>query len=121
VRDAPLPTERLGGLPWRLVEFDLEAPAADAPAITLSVEPRRVSGSSGCNRYFGELTFGERPGEIRMGTIGSTRRMCPEAEMERESRYLRALGHVGSYALVDGELRLFSRHDGQTIELTFAR
>lgn len=117
----PPPVGELTGAEWTLVTFPSAVLASDAPAVTFTVEPDRVSGSGGCNRYFGALTVGTPPGGITIGTLGSTRRMCPPDFMELEGRFLRALELVVSYALVDGELRLLSRDDGQETVLGFAR
>ena len=46
------------------------------------------SAAPGCNHYFAAVTSGGAPGDIKVGAAGSTRKMCPEAEMTVEQRFL---------------------------------
>ena len=40
------------------------------------------------------MTPGDTPGDIMIGPAGSTRKMCPEAEMAVEQRFLEQLAGV---------------------------
>jgi putative lipoprotein len=63
---------------------------------TLSIEASgRASGTGGCNRYFGDVTFAA--GLIEFGTIGSTRMACPDAVMDQEQRFFAALASARGY------------------------
>ncbi|MGH8203713.1 MAG: META domain-containing protein [Steroidobacteraceae bacterium] len=60
----------------------------------------RVSGNGSCNHFSGDVTLdGER---IAFGTIAATQRSCPEAVMNQESAYLKALGKAERFE-TDGE------------------
>lgn len=63
----------------------------------------RVSGSGGCNRYTGSYTFTD--GELSFGPLAGTKKMCPEAVMDQEDRFHKALGAVDRVA-VDGPFLL---------------
>jgi heat shock protein HslJ len=72
-------------------------------------ESRRVSGSTGCNRFFGPVELdGDR---ISFGNLATTRMACPDALMDQERRFLEALSkakrleltHEGQILLVHGE------------------
>jgi putative lipoprotein len=89
---------------WRVVEIAGE-PVADGVSPTLAIDAESgISGSGGCNRYFGNAEIdGER---ITMGEIGATRMACPEPAMGEEQRYLKALDAVDSWRLEADELML---------------
>jgi len=63
----------------------------------------RVSGSGGCNRFTGSYTFSD--GELSFGPLAGTKMMCPEAVMDQEDRFHKALGAVDRVA-VDGPFLL---------------
>ncbi len=68
---------------------------------------KQVAGNGGCNRFFGPVKI--KGDSVRFGPLGSTRRMCPEAVMDQEQRYLAALekanriGISGPYLLIHSE------------------
>jgi heat shock protein HslJ/uncharacterized membrane protein len=100
----------LEGRVWILTHMDREDEVPEEPEITLVVEGLRITGTSGCNRYFSHVE--ERaPGEMSMGPIGSTQRACPNAVMELESRFLKALGGAIRYSFFPGGLALTARVD----------
>ena len=82
------------GPTWRLVAFgDGTAPAGE---ITVSFADGGLSGSAGCNRYFGGYV---RDGaELATSDIGSTRRMCEPPLMEQERRFLDAMQEATRWA-----------------------
>jgi len=66
-----------------------------------------VSGSAGCNSYFGLY---EIDGEnITISQIGSTEMYCmePEGVMDQETLYLSALGQAERFIIEDGTLEIF--------------
>jgi heat shock protein HslJ/uncharacterized protein YecT (DUF1311 family) len=89
---------------WRVVEIASE-PVADGVSPTLAIDAEGgISGSGGCNRFFGSATIeGE---QITMGGIGATRMACPEPAMGEEQRYLQALDAVASWQIEADELML---------------
>lgn len=95
----------LGGRTWRLVTLE----GRDAlPGVRVTADfgdDSRVSGSGGCNRYFGSaVVSGE---QISVGLLGSTRMFCgPEGVMDQEAAYLAALEKAKVSRVVDGRLRL---------------
>ena len=65
----------------------------------------RVSGSSGCNRYFG--TYSTEGDGLRFGQMGRTSMACPSANMNVEAEYLAVLSDVKTASVTpDGELVL---------------
>jgi heat shock protein HslJ len=100
----------LAGSAWTLISFETDTgviPAAtEAPAtLTFSAageQAGRLSGSSGCNRYFGSYTLtGDR---LHIRQMGSTRMMCDPVRMEQEDRFFQALSTAERCELSRGEL-----------------
>ena len=74
--------------------------------ITAMFEDGNVTGSSGCNRYFGSYQLNKT--EIKIGPIGSTLMFCadPDGVMTQETSYQLLLHNVTSYVISDNELTL---------------
>jgi len=97
---------------WIMKRFSAEPPRAPQPEITLAFDGERISGSSGCNRYFARVKeTGELPGDLKVSDVGGTRMACPEEIMALENGYLDALGNVIRYSFVAGKLALTWRKD----------
>ena len=101
---------QLPGTAWTLVDFETDMgviPALmEAPAtLAFSAEGEqtgRLSGSSGCNRYFASYTLtGDR---LSIGQMGSTRMMCNPERMAQEDRFLQALSAAARCELSNGKL-----------------
>ena len=89
---------------------------SDINPLTLEISTNSsVGGSSGCNSYFGELTF-KGDSSVTPGNFGSTEMACDRG-MDVEVAYLDALGRVDRYDYSKYVLTL-SADDGQT-ELKF--
>jgi heat shock protein HslJ len=73
--------------------------------ITFMSDEKQVTGSAGCNGYFGEYEIKDG---LTIGMIGSTEMYCqdPEGVMNQETEYLRLLGLANSYSIENGKLRL---------------
>jgi len=95
----------LVGPTWRLATLEGRGVVAGTHVTAVFDGDRRVSGSGGCNRYFGgAAATGE---QLAVGRLGSTMMYCgPEAVMAQEGAYYAALEQAKAYRIVDGELRL---------------
>lgn len=100
----PLTLTDLEGVTWRLVQLGRNAPVPEAVSITVSFTEGRLSGSAGCNRYFGEISGG--PHELKLGPLGATQRMCEPAIMAVEDRYLSVLERAMKFGFYLGRLAL---------------
>jgi heat shock protein HslJ len=110
----------LAGTEWVLNRLDANEPLAAQAEITLVFDGDRISGKSGCNRYFAGVTeTGELPGDLSVSNIGGTRMACPEEVMTLETRYLEALGSVTRYSFQAGKLALTWRKDDVTDTMLF--
>jgi heat shock protein HslJ len=110
----------LAGTEWVLNRLEMSEPLAAEPEITLVFDGDRISGTSGCNRYFaGVKEGGELPGDLRISEIGGTRMACPKEVMTLENRYLGALGNVTRYSFQTGKLALTWRKGNVSGTLLF--
>ncbi len=83
-----------------------QVPVLKDAAVTLLIQNDRVSGKSGCNRYFAD--FKVMGSELSIGKTASTMMACPEPLMKQERNYLEQLARVKSYAIENGELHFYS-------------
>jgi heat shock protein HslJ len=100
-----LSTDDLSGVEWVLTHLGRNEPVPENSSITIVFENGKISGSSGCNRYFAGVTEAS-PGDITIGEIGSTMMACPDEVMQLEGRYLKAVGEVAGYSFLAGKLVL---------------
>jgi heat shock protein HslJ len=101
----PMSLQDLQGVTWELTHFGRQNPVPEGVRISLSVDGDRVSGSAGCNRYFGRIRE-KVPGELAIGPVGSTRMACAEPKMSAERTYLEALEEVVKFGFLNGRLVL---------------
>lgn len=97
--------DSLGGTSWVATGVNDGAHAVVSDALTDTVtaefgDDGRVSGSTGCNRYRGEVET-STSGEMRIRNVATTRRAGSPEAMELERRFLAALERVTTYR-IDG-------------------
>ena len=75
---------------------------------TFDSAEKRVSGSAGCNSYFGDYQLNDNT--LTFLVIGHTEMYCmePEGAMEQETQYLKTLNSAESYQVKDGTLQVNS-------------
>lgn len=108
--------QRLEGTQWNVVALDGEAVTAQPPP-TLAIDAQgRVSGSDGCNRFSGGLSF-DASGSAQADGHGISTKMACIGERDALSRRYNALrGGVTNWRVEQGTLVLSTR-DGRTIRL----
>jgi len=88
---------------WKLISYNdvtndqSPIPVLKQTAITAKFDDSQVSGSSGCNQYFGPYTT--KDNSISIGPIGSTLMACPEPIMDQEQQYLSLLQSSTTYKI----------------------
>lgn len=102
--EVPPPTTTLAGTVWNLKTIGNQ-PAPTEQPLTLNFEDTRMSGYSGCNRYFGNYT-GSNDGVFSVGPIGATKMACIGERSQQEQHYLELLGKASQYAVSRGQLHL---------------
>ena len=73
--------------------------------ITIRFEGEKVSGSTGCNRYFG--IYEVDGDKLTIGPVSATYHACDEEHAQREVEFLEALKQVDRYAINRMTLTLF--------------
>jgi len=102
-------TLQLEGTTWKLTSLATETGMNNTlpnTTITAKFDDGNVTGSSGCNRYFGSYQVNKT--EIQIGQVGSTLMFCtdPDGVMIQESSYVLLLKNVTSYTISDNALTL---------------
>jgi heat shock protein HslJ len=103
---------------WKLSEYlnesgDLQPVISDT-VIDAQFVDSKVSGSAGCNRYFGGYTSGQKNQLVFDGRMGSTQMACAQLIASQERRYLVLLSDVNSREIRDGMLLLLDKQ-GQLV------
>jgi heat shock protein HslJ len=93
-----------------VVEFIGERPVIDnSPASFEFVEEGRVAGNASCNQFTG--TYVMSGDSLVFSKLASTKKMCPPALMEQETRFLTALQGVAKVRFEKGLLILLESND----------
>lgn len=124
--EAPLPAStptstptdsRLEGKIWTLTlitgsDGDVHPPIPRT-TITASFENGKISGTAGCNHYFGAYTAADN---IVINEMSWTEMFCmdPEGVMEQETQYLDILRDVTTYTIPENQLTL-GTEDGRAL------
>jgi len=112
----------LEGTKWQLSQLNgspVPAFLASRPVdLQLDATQHRVSGSSGVNRVAGSYQIAGK--RISLGPLMGTRMAGPPEAMEFESAYLKALGRVDEWAMVDGHLELRAGPETVAVYLPFS-
>ena len=102
------PEAALMGTYWRAVEIS-GSPVAPQPKereahLVLAAEGKRVSGSTGCNRFTG--TFTRTGDSFRFSPLATTKMACPPPLDTQERAFLEALHATASVHLAGNTLEL---------------
>ena len=82
-------------------------PLKQPPTLAIDGPGRKISGSTGCNRFFGTLTIGSA-NALTLDPSGMTRMACPDAVTALENAFLQALRATGSYRIRGATLELLA-------------
>jgi len=113
------PTAALPGTRWVVAGLTVDGTGGALPAgahLTLDFgADGNVSGTAGCNSYFATVVF--TADGLAMTSFGATEMACEPEIMEREARFLAALGRIATAALEGDVLTLASADGAVAIEL----
>ena len=104
---------------WVLVALNGDPPLTNtSPSAEFSAD--QISGSAGCNHYFGEYTV--RDANITIGDLARTEMYCvdPEGLMVQEDNFLAALESAASYRLVSERFELLDANGSVVLVLESA-
>jgi heat shock protein HslJ len=93
---------------WNLIELNgtaVNVPASEGQVyIYLQQEGDKLSGSDGCNRFFGSYDLSGS--SLQFHSVAQTLMTCRGAFTEREAEFIEALKLVSSYQIADNVLQL---------------
>lgn len=99
----PEPQPELSGA-W-YPEYISGKPVIDySPASMEFSNTGKVSGNASCNSFTGSYTLDRNA--LSISKVAITRKLCPEALMEQEQRFIEALDVITSAEIVQGMLEL---------------
>lgn len=106
------PLDLLQANPWQFDQLG-DHQVADLVVVTMFFEDERVTGSTGCNRYFGSYNLtGE---QLTFAETGMTRMACDGPRNEAEQAFVQLLNQVNRFDITsEGHLVLHTQ-DGQTM------
>ncbi len=115
--DQSQPTDPLEGTSWQLL-FYRKSTVLEGTETSITFEDGEISGSAGCNSYFGSYQVNNQ--NLTISPVGATEMYCaePEGLMEQEAFFLETLNDAQRYELTEERLMIF-RSDGEA--LTFER
>ena len=103
----------LVGTVWRVEDIDAGG-IIDRSLVTIEIlDADRISGSAGCNRYFGTLHLGAT--DFAVSGIGNTRMACVPALNIQEQKFLAALLEAAAYEADETFLHVFDAQGRQRI------
>ena len=79
----------------------------------------QATGSGGCNRYFGDMSFDPEVKSVSVGFLGMTRMACQESINQQEVTFIGILEQVTAYS-IEGSQLILSTDDGQMLVFEFA-
>lgn len=115
---APEADRPLAGTVWQLTtlvdgEVASSIVAGTAPTLVVDAAAARISGSAGCNNYFGPASFGA--GVVAVGALASTKMACRPDVMQQEAFVLAVLGAAATWEVEGSALRV-TAGDGRALE-----
>ncbi|HLT33301.1 MAG TPA: DUF4377 domain-containing protein [Aquaticitalea sp.] len=85
------------------------------PTITLTMPQGQITGSTGCNKYFGNVILENN--NFKVNTIGSTKMAC--ATMDAEQRFLQTLNEIETYKIQNDMLQLLNTNKTVVMECDY--
>lgn len=79
------------------------------PGFTITVEGRRMTGSTACNRMASGYILGIPSGTLSFPNIVNTRMMCDRVAADTEESVLKTMIETDGFRLADGNLELMSK------------
>jgi putative lipoprotein len=105
--DAAPAVPALVGTAWRLEDLGGAGTLDRVEATIEFPEAGRVAGLASCNRFFGY--FETSGASLTIARLGATKKLCPPALMDQETKYLRALEGAERFALEGATLAVYSK------------
>jgi heat shock protein HslJ len=112
VSPSPEAPSTLAGTSWRAISVAGDAPV-DGSNPTLAFTEDEISGTTGCNQFFGGYTYDA--GTISMSNVGMTMMACDGPVSEVEAAYTAALNGATTVAIDEGGQLLLTGSGGEVL------
>ena len=89
--------ESLQGTSWWVEDIAAKGVVDRSQTTIEFTSDGRIVGSTGCNRYFGSVEFDGS--SMTMGPLAGTRKACPDALMDQENKFFRAMSMVVAWEI----------------------
>jgi len=109
-------TETLRGTAWILEDLAGSGVIDNVQATLEFRKDGKVSGRGSCNRFTGSTEISGNT--LKMGPLASTRMMCPEALMNQETKYLKALESAQRFERQGSTLLIYSQDLEKPLKFT---
>ena len=109
---SPSAPSTLAGTSWRAVSVSGAVPVAGGEP-TLVFAEDQVSGTTGCNQYFGGYTYAD--GAISLTNVGMTMMACDGPISATEAAFTQALNGATTVSIDDGGQLLLSGSGGEVL------
>ncbi|MEY2847314.1 MAG: hypothetical protein RL076_2860 [Chloroflexota bacterium] len=113
---------QMGTTSWQLMQLGETSVADDAVTIELIRDDQgglSFNGQGFCNNYSTLITVNNTTNTVTLGSVASTRRMCPDPQMQQERDYFAALEATTNITITADKL-IFASAQGQAL-LTFVK
>lgn len=100
---------------WLVVKIRDKSDFQRNPVITLTLPQGQIQGSTGCNKFFGNVILEKN--QFKVNTIGSTKMMCNN--MDTEQLFLATLNEATSYKIENEVLKLMSSDKSVIMECNY--
>jgi heat shock protein HslJ len=91
---------------WRLIKMDSKILENDANIEMIIDKDSKVSGSSGCNRFFGNIAISSNTIEFK--ELGSTMMACEQKSMDLENSFMKTInGKIFTFDISEQALNIY--------------
>jgi heat shock protein HslJ len=102
----------LEGPVWSLVDYRTPTAVTSVLAgttVTAEFDAGQMSGNGGCNDYSAQYTGGDESGNINIGPVAATQKLCPDTDGvdQQELEYFSVLDTVATFQVDGNSLTLF--------------
>lgn len=102
---------------WMVIKIKDKTAFERNPTITLTMPQGQITGSTGCNKFFGNVNLEHQ--SFKVNTIGTTKMMCQD--MGTEQLFLETLNQIVSYKIENDQLKLMSADNTIVMEFSHMR
>lgn len=111
------PVSLTKGGSWKVTKIKNISNFDRNPTITLTLPQGQISGSTGCNKFFGNVIL--ENSKFKVNTIGATKMAC--IDMEPEQIFLETLHQIEFYKMENDQLKLLGPDKSVLMECNYMK